>query len=220
MAETGFEYKELPDGTIRITGGQASAEELVIPEKIGDKQVTEIGPMAFSGRKELKRVTLPDGLRIIQGNAFSGCESLEKVFLPEGLTELGDFAFNNCTGLNYIVIPTTLKKTGFNALTAGMLVLPPRSPLAASYRKDRYIYWDGKEPVEQLEERIAACKLKQKKHSRLVLCVVGLFFLFGFTMMAGLLLKIPRVLTVGWIGTAAFGIVIALMIRQDNQKNR
>ena len=144
----------------------------------------------------------------------------EKVFLPEGLTELGDFAFNNCTGLNYIVIPTTLKKTGFNALTAGMLVLPPRSPLAASYRKDRYIYWDGKEPVEQLEERIAACKLKQKKHSRLVLCVVGLFFLFGFTMMAGLLLKIPRVLTVGWIGTAAFGIVIALMIRQDNQKNR
>lgn len=214
--ENGFEYKELPDGTVRITGGPADAEELTFPEKIGDRKVSEIGPMAFSGRKELRRITLPKGLRVIRTNAFSGCDNLDKVFLPDGLEEIEDFAFNNCV-MSYIRIPPSVKKTGLHALPDAMLVLPSYSPLAASCRQGRYVYWDGTEPLEKLEERIASLEKNRRKKNRMALIPAALFFVFGFTMMAGLFLRNTQVLTIGWIGTAAFGIIMAVIIRRDKR---
>ena len=219
MTENNFEYQELPDGSVRITGMKDRCEELVIPDRLDGKKVTEIGPMAFSGWKELRRITLPEGLLIICHNAFSGCENLDKVFLPNGLKELEDFAFSKCTGMSYIRIPSSLTTTGLNALPGAILVLESYSPLAGKYRRDRYIYRDGNESIEKLEERVAACRKKQKRSGRLAVGLFTLFLLFGIIMMAGLLLKNTQVLTVGWIGAAFFGIIMFALIKADSSKN-
>ena len=218
MTENDFEYQELPDGSVRITGMKDRCEELVIPERLGGKKVTEIGPMAFSGWKELRRITLPEGLLKICHNAFSGCENLDKVFLPDGLTELGDFAFNNCTGMSYIRIPASLTKVGLKALPGTVLILPPYSPLAARYPKNRYVYWDEKESLEKLEERISARRKEQKRTAGLAIGLFSLFALFGVVMLAGLFLKNTKVLTIGWIGTALFGIILLIRVRMDQKK--
>ena len=218
MEENNFEVQELPNGSVRITGMKDHCEELLIPEKIGDKKVAEIGPMAFSGWKELRRVTLPEGLIKICHNAFSECENLEKVFLPNGLAELEDYAFSNCTGMNYIRIPFSLMKVGLNALPDAVLVLESYSPLADKYPKSRYVYWDGDEPLEKLEERVSARQKKRKKAGPLAVGLFALFLLFGIVMIAGLLLKNARVLTIGWIGTALFGIIIFAWIKTDQKR--
>lgn len=92
-----------------------------------------LGSSAFSGCKQLKRVTLPqnnpsfkmmdwvfDGctaleeinlpihLTSIPKSAFQYCSSLKEIKLPGGLIEMGYHAFNGCKSLTKIVLPGTL----------------------------------------------------------------------------------------------------------------
>lgn len=90
---------------IKYTG---SAENLVIPEKMGDRRVLQIGEGAFLGASNLVKVTLPSGLQRIGSYAFSACTNLETVSLPEGVQELGSNAFYLCASLMEINLPGTL----------------------------------------------------------------------------------------------------------------
>ena len=54
-----FSYIE-EKGTVRITSYQGSQPQVAVPEKIEDFPVTEIGKKTFLGRKELKKVTVPN----------------------------------------------------------------------------------------------------------------------------------------------------------------
>jgi hypothetical protein len=49
-------------------------------------------------------VSLPDGLREIEGSAFRWCAALEEVALPESVTRIGFGAFTGCSALKKIVI--------------------------------------------------------------------------------------------------------------------
>ena len=116
-------------------------EDLVLPETVDGRPLTEIGGSAFSqfGRlvsvtvpgtvrtignnaffacKGLKAVHLQEGLRKIDYRAFQGCTSLEKVEIPEGVTEIGEYAFDYCPALTLISIPRSVKNIGFGALGA------------------------------------------------------------------------------------------------------
>ncbi len=73
--EEDYEYKELDDGTLEITGYTGTATKLVIPAQIDGKSVTSIGVFAFEGCSSLESVTIPKSVDNIEPNVFSGCNA-------------------------------------------------------------------------------------------------------------------------------------------------
>lgn len=77
--------------------------------------VTAIKDSAFSGCKDLKRVTLPDSVTSIGDHAFFKCSKLVTVNIPEGVTVIGDWVFSDCSSLTAITIPDGVKSIGVGA---------------------------------------------------------------------------------------------------------
>ena len=78
-------------------------------------KVTSIDPVAFSGNKTLKSVTLGKNITSIPEGAFKGCTNLTSVTMKGKVVEIGDSAFEKCSSLKKIVIPKTVKKIGKKA---------------------------------------------------------------------------------------------------------
>ena len=86
-----------------------------IPKKHNGVAVRTISAWAFSGDKNLKKVTIPNTIDSIGGFAFDNCKSLKKVNLPRALKSIehllgkkayfGPSCFSRCTSLEEIVIP-------------------------------------------------------------------------------------------------------------------
>ena len=105
-----YEYVELDDGTVAISGYSGSAKTLSLPQKLGGKTVTAISEEAFKS-KPIKSVTLSSSIRSIGDEAFASCKSLEKVQIPEGkLKTIGSYAFFDCTSLKSITIPKCVEE--------------------------------------------------------------------------------------------------------------
>ncbi len=98
--------------TITDIKRKETIKKLIIPQRIFNYRVTEIGAEAFSG-SSLKEVVLPSTLRKIGNDAFRGTQ-LTRLALPEGLTEIGSGAFSG-SSLKEVVLPSTLTKIGFAA---------------------------------------------------------------------------------------------------------
>lgn len=115
--------------------------ELVIPaniktigacamEGVGSSVVTiksakEIGRAAMANAKNIKNVSLPQGLKTVEPYLFSGCTELDNVELPEGVTRIEEYAFGtsgNEAGLQLhaIRLPNTLEYIGENAFRLNM----------------------------------------------------------------------------------------------------
>ena len=56
----------------------------------------------FSGRSDIVKVILPEGVKSIGNNAFENCVNLEEVELPDTLENIGSEAFVNCINLKKI----------------------------------------------------------------------------------------------------------------------
>ncbi|MDO4337692.1 MAG: leucine-rich repeat domain-containing protein [Eubacteriales bacterium] len=119
------------DGTLFIYGeGEMNRYKASWRHEYGDKiktvmfekGATTISEDAFSGCKNLKKVTLPSTMKRIDDYAFLGCTSLESINLPEGLTSLGMAAFVNCTSLSKIQFPSTLEELPWEGFRGSGLV--------------------------------------------------------------------------------------------------
>ena len=116
-----WRFEEKPDGTLTILSYKGRDTEVIVPEEIGKKTVTEIGEFAFGVkmygkrvanqevRQMLTRVTLPETVHTIGQHAFSGCKKLISVNLPRGLKELKEGIFYWCTSLQQIDLPEGLE---------------------------------------------------------------------------------------------------------------
>ncbi len=74
----------------------------------------EVGPRAFDSLAELRRVSLPDGLRRIGRLAFAK-SGLAFVALPGSVEEVGEKAFFGCTALRACLMPEGLRVIGEEA---------------------------------------------------------------------------------------------------------
>jgi len=83
--------------------GNNRITEIVIPDSI-----IELGVYAFSEMSELRKVTLPNGLKIIPEGAFGNNPKLTSINLPSSLEEIHGWAFGGCSELNELIIPASL----------------------------------------------------------------------------------------------------------------
>jgi len=87
------------------------------PEEIIFPANWESIPFRFcSGWSNLKKVTMPDGIKTIEEGAFEGCTNLKSIDFPEGITTIGNSAFWGCTGLESLAFPDSLETIGDYAL--------------------------------------------------------------------------------------------------------
>ncbi len=105
-----FTYSDLGT-TIRITGYQTSCGlDVVIPQKINNKPVTEIG--GFSSKK-INSVVFPEGVVTISNGAFQN-NNLVYVNLPSSLITIGSNAFSS-NMIENVVIPNNVISVGAGA---------------------------------------------------------------------------------------------------------
>ena len=97
--------------------GEQYEEWFDIPSSDGSETDGIIPPAAFSGKRSLLRIVLPDKLQGIESQAFSGCSSLTgSMIIPEGVKFIGSGAFFGCSSLNSLLsLPNTLVYIGDDA---------------------------------------------------------------------------------------------------------
>ena len=136
--ENGLEYKDNGNGGITIVGYCGEGGDVVIPNAINGKPVTEVGfraflgcdtitsvelspslecveVMAFYDCKALKSVVCGEDLQRIKKEAFCYCRALDSITLPDDLYELGERAFRYCTALREITLPRRIALFGEGA---------------------------------------------------------------------------------------------------------
>ena len=104
IEKDGIEYE-----VIQIGNGNKVAEfegEITISEGI-----TTVGSLAFYFCRGITKVNLPTSLKQINWQAFRGTTNLKSISLPKGLEVLQERAFN-ASGITSIVIPGSVKTVG------------------------------------------------------------------------------------------------------------
>ncbi len=115
---------EISDNKVTITGYSGLDGDVVIPSVIEDLPVTKIAENAFNGMINLKSITLPDSVMVID-YAFVGCPELERATLGNGIISMSG-AFKNCKKLTEVTggkSATQMSEAFMNcvSLTSGML---------------------------------------------------------------------------------------------------
>lgn len=105
VRESLFSYRYRTSDKIIIYqyDGYETTGVLEIPESIDGKKVTEIGDETFSGAK-FSEILLPNTLTTIGEFAFSGCKNLEKITIPASVASIGASVFADCTGMKKISV--------------------------------------------------------------------------------------------------------------------
>ncbi len=124
-----WKYEKKKDGTLIILRYTGHSKDIIVPEKIGDDRVTEIGDWAFSPhqdrtreqtsefRKTITSITLPNGLKKIGESAFRCLVSLQSVNIPKTVRYIGEDAFQDCNLLKRIIVPEGVRYIDANAFS-------------------------------------------------------------------------------------------------------
>lgn len=88
---------------------------VVVPSKINNMRVSDIGVHAFSGNQSIKEIVIEDGIDSIEYSAFENCINLVNVKLPNSITSISSNVFRNCTNLENINLPDSIKYIGDSA---------------------------------------------------------------------------------------------------------
>lgn len=92
-----------------------SGTELVIPQTITEAgyKVTAISYSAFRDNTTIEKITLPQGITVIDG--FENCTALKSINIPMGVTTIESAAFSGCTSLTNIILPESVTTIGRDA---------------------------------------------------------------------------------------------------------
>ncbi|GAA0744998.1 leucine-rich repeat protein [Clostridium oceanicum] len=108
--ESDFKFK---DGSITKYVGNKS--NVVIPSKIGGKEVTSIENEAFTDCSSLESIEIPGSIKSIGKDAFYNCDNLTSATISEGVENINDTAFYKCSALKSVIIPKSVKRIGDHA---------------------------------------------------------------------------------------------------------
>lgn len=86
-----------------------SDTDVTVPSEIKGMPVTTLHG-TFSGKETVKKVTVSEGVRLIEYHAFHGCTALTTVVLPSSLEEMTENTFYQCTNLKTVSLDTANSK--------------------------------------------------------------------------------------------------------------
>ena len=72
------------------------------------KDVTIIGPEAFSGNKILTSIIIGNKVKRISNKAFENCKRLKSTTLPNGIERIGEYSFAGCISLESLTVPSSI----------------------------------------------------------------------------------------------------------------
>ena len=101
-----------------ICGMEPSKSKVVIPSHVryyGKNYRVEFDGGAFEHCTNLKQVTIPNTITIIEDGAFEGCSSLTNVNIPNSIIEIRNSAFEGCTRLKTIELGNSVRKISYRA---------------------------------------------------------------------------------------------------------
>ncbi len=112
----------IPDSVTRIGDNAfAGCDNLKVNE---DKNIAYIGNeenkymVLVGGLDEtVTSLEINQNTKLIYSNAFSSCRNLKSITIPDGVISIGDRAFSNCTGLTNIIIPDSVISIGDRAFS-------------------------------------------------------------------------------------------------------
>lgn len=102
------------NGTLTITGCNASGGVLTIPATINGLPVTSIGDEAFNGNF-LTGIFMPNTVTNIGAGAFGNCAKLRSLTIPANVKTIGPGAFGHCDSLAAVSIPNSVQILGYSA---------------------------------------------------------------------------------------------------------
>lgn len=109
IVETNYD-RYIGNGFFSIFGSQVSGTTLA--ECIIESPVSAIGKACFEYCGNLRKVTLPEGLKRIEEDAFLYCSKLREINLPESMKSIGTEAFMGCSELSNIHLSDSLTSLG------------------------------------------------------------------------------------------------------------
>lgn len=86
-----------------------------VPKEIDGMTVRSVGEYACQSRKDIKEITIPEGITSIGDGAFQGCSRLEKLTVAASVKSIGNYAFQNCDSLETVVYQGNQKKIKFGS---------------------------------------------------------------------------------------------------------
>jgi len=104
---TSGDYTYSLDNGCVITKYSGSDKNVVIPSKLGGKDVVEIGKEAFKENKDITSVTIPDSVNVIGDEAFYKCTGITELKIGNSVKTLGKHCFSFCS-LTSVEIPASL----------------------------------------------------------------------------------------------------------------
>lgn len=101
-----YEHKKDRKGQeyIEITGYEGTIRHLSVPAIIEDLPVRSIGKSAFSGREDLFGVELPATIDTLGRYAFYNCKNLRSISLHDGVEDYYDGVIKQCQSLSEITL--------------------------------------------------------------------------------------------------------------------
>lgn len=146
QSSDGFAYITKDDGTISIEGYFGESDDIIIPQTIDSKVVSNVSALIFhfSGVPIKIDGETKNPTRIIKAEIqakitsvniqfsyieelilpssinkinFFNCSNLKTLVVPEGVTELPSFCFQYSSSLTSVSLPSTLESIGYMAFT-------------------------------------------------------------------------------------------------------
>ena len=145
-----LKYTLKEDGTYVVEAGKdaPSVSEISIPATYKGVAVTEIREEGFMNLLTLRKVSMPEGITVINSKAFYGCTYLDgEIVIPATVHTIGESAFENCTNLSgEIYIPsavTRICKKAFFGTSISTVTLENPQNWAVDGRPVVYQYRDS-----------------------------------------------------------------------------
>lgn len=95
VADDGYLYRELADGTIAIIFDPTAEEvngEVKIPSKLDGKDISKIDAYAFYCRLDITGIRIPDSVKEVGYRAFAYCTAVERIVIGNGVEKFNQQA--------------------------------------------------------------------------------------------------------------------------------
>ena len=117
----GVVFAELYDIGVISSSDRKALTEIKIPAAYKNKngelcKITQINSSCFDSCSNLKSVTIPGTVTVIEYKAFYNCTNLESLtFIGTGLKTINSNAFEGCTSLTSVELPSSVTEVGYQA---------------------------------------------------------------------------------------------------------